>query len=353
MKKIQQIPSFYLLTFIFAFFSLPGCAHDSYRDLPAGTVKQIDSGVVSKEDVSVPTLPADPPPSLDYQVGPGDILLINVPGRSEFSVAVQNTANKITGNRVDGSGKIHVPYIGAVQVAGLTVSQIEQKLTPLFKKYLQDPAVTVEILDYKSLPIYLIGQFKVAGTFYMDRPITLTQGLSMGGGFDSSANLMGARISRGGKIIPVDLNDLLLNGDMRQNIWLKGGDTIFIPDNKNAQVFVFGAVKKGGAVPFPPGGLNLAQAIGSADIRDTGYDLHHIRIIRSLSTTRGQLIVVDYDKILRGEALPFQLMNGDVIYVPKSAYGDWNDALADILPSLQVISNAIQPFVSLKYLFDK
>ncbi|HJV36598.1 polysaccharide biosynthesis/export family protein [Geomonas sp.] len=350
MKTMKHISSLYLLSLIFAIFALPGCAHYSYRDIPAGTVKELSSSVVSQEDVSVPTLPADPPPSMDYQVGPGDVLLINVPGRTEFSVAIQNTGNKVTGNRVDGSGNIHVPYLGAVQVRGLTLTQIEQKLNPLLKKYLQDPSVTVEILEYKSLPLYLIGQFKVAGTFYMDRPMTLTQALSMGGGFDVSANLTGARLSRGGKIIPVDLNDLLLNGDMRQNVWLKGGDTIFIPDNKNAQVFVFGAVKKGGVVPFPPGGMNLAQAIASADIRDTGYDLHHIRIIRSLSTTRGQLIVVDYDKILRGEALPFPLMNGDVVYVPKSAYGDWNDALADVLPSLQLISSILQPFVSVKYL---
>jgi polysaccharide export outer membrane protein len=350
MKKMKQISPLSLLSLVFAIFALPGCAHNSYRDLPAGTVRELSSSVVSQQDVSVPTVPAEPPPSMDYQVGPGDVLLVNVPGRSEFSVAVQNNANKIAGNRVDGSGNIHVPYLGAVQVGGLTVTQIEQKLTPLLKKYLQDPSVTVEILDYKSLPLYLIGQFKITGTFYMDRPITLTQALSMGGGFDPSANLMGARLSRGGRIIPVDLNDLLINGDMRQNVWLKGGDTIFIPDFKNLQVFVFGAVKKGGAIPFPPGGMNLAQAIGSADIRDTGYDLHHVRIIRSLSTTRGQLLVVDYDKILRGEALPFQLMSGDVVYVPKSAYGDWNDALADVIPSLQLIASVLQPFVSVKYL---
>lgn len=350
--KIKQMSSLYayLVALVVAFSVLPGCTHYSYRDLPPGTVKDISSGVVSQQDVSVAKLPAEPPPSMDYRVGAGDVLLVNVPGRTEFTVAVQNTANRVQGNRVDGAGNIHVPYIGAVPVAGLTVSEIEQKLNPLLGKYLQNPSVVVEIIEYKSLPIYLIGQFKVSGTFYMDRPITLAQGLSLGSGFDPSANLMGARLTRNGKIIPVDLNDLLLNGDMSQNIWLKGGDSIFIPDNKNAQVFVFGAVKKGGAVPFPPGGMNLAQAIASADIRDTGYDLTHVRIIRSLSTTRGQLIVVDYDKMLRGDALPFQLMNGDVIYVPKSVYGDWNDALADILPSLQVISNALQPFVSIKYL---
>ena len=184
----------------------------------------------------------------------------------------------------------------------------------------------------------------------MDRPLTLVQGLALGNGFDASANLKGARLTRDGKIVAVDLYDLLQNGDARQNTWLKGGDTLYIPDNKNLQIFVFGAVKKPGAVPMTPGGLNLAQAIASAELRDTGYDFRHIRIIRSLSTTRGELIVVDYDRVLRGEALPIQLAEGDIVYVPKSGFGTWNDVIADILPSLQTISAILQPFVSIKFL---
>jgi len=321
--------------------------------LPGGTVKQIGpaaSIIVSKEEVFVPALPPQAPPQKDYQVGPGDVLLIDVNGRPEFTVASPNQGGKVQGSRVDGAGFLHVPLAGSVQVAGLTLTQIEQKLTVLLKRFIQEPWVVVEIADYKSQPVYLLGQFKVAGTYYLDRPLTLAQGLSLGSGFDSSANLRGARLSRDGKIMPVDLYDLLLHGDSRQNLWLKGGDSIYIPDNRNQQVFIFGAVKKPGPVPMPPDGMNLAQAIGTVDIRDTGYDIKHIRIIRSLSTTRGELLVVDYDQVLKGEALPPQLMEGDVIYVPKSNFGSWNDAIADMLPSLQMVSAILQPFVSIKYL---
>ena len=101
---------------------------------------------------------------------------------------------------------------------------------------------------------------------------------------------------------------------------------------------------------IPPGGLNLAQVVGGVDLRDVGYDIKHVRIIRSLSATRGELIVVDLDKVLRGEALPFPLMEGDVIYVPKNAFGTWNDAINEILPSLQAVSAMLQPFVQIEYL---
>jgi len=321
--------------------------------LPGGTVKQIgpaDSGVVSREEVSVSALPPQAPPPKDYLVGPSDVLLIDINGRPEFTVASPSPSSKVQGSRVDGAGFLHVPLAGNVQVAGLTLSQIEQKLTGLLKRFIQDPWVVVEIADYKSQPIYLLGQFKVAGTYYLDRPLTLAQGLALGNGFDPTADLRGARLSRDGKILPVDLYDLMLHGDSRQNVWLKGGDSIYIPDNRSQQVFVFGAVKKPGSVPMPPTGMNLAQAIGAVDIRDTGYDIKHIRIIRSLSATRGELMVVDYDRVLKGEAIPPKLMEGDVIYVPKSNFGSWNDAIADMLPSLQMVSAILQPFVSIKYL---
>lgn len=341
--------SFVVLLLLLTF---SGCA--PYADLAPGAKREIVSPVVSREEVSVPALPAEPPPPKDYLIGVGDVLMLNVSGRSEFSTVVQggggSGAGKVQGSRVDGSGMLHVPLVGPVPVAGLTLTQVETKLTALLKKYLQEPWVVVEVLDYKSLPLYLLGQFRISGTFYMDRPMTLLQGLSLGSGFDPSANLKGGRITRDGKILPVDFNELLSKGNTSQNIWLKGGDTIYIPDNRNQVVFIFGAVKKPGLVPMPPGGLNLAQAIASAELRDAGFDFHHVRIIRSLSTTKGELMIVDYDLVLRGEALPMQLAEGDIVYVPKSGFGTWNDVIADILPSLQTVGAILQPFVSLKYL---
>jgi polysaccharide biosynthesis/export protein len=344
--KIQYRVLFALTT-LFLFFALSGCA--PYADLAPGAKREITSSIVSREEVAVPEHPPETAPPQNYQVGVGDVLLVNVSGRPEFTLGL-SSAGKLQGSRVDGAGMLHVPLVGPVPVAGLTLAQIEGKLTVLLKKYLQDPWVIVEVLEYKSLPLYLLGQFRVSGTYYMDRPITLLQGLSLGNGFDPTANLRGARLTRGGKIVPVDFYNLLTKGEGNQNVWLKGGDTIYLPDNRNQVVFIFGAVKKPGLVPMPPAGLNLAQAIASAELRDAGFDFHHVRIIRSLSATRGELLVVDYDLVLRGEALPMQLTDGDIVYVPKSGFGTWNDVIADILPSLQTVSAILQPFVSIKFL---
>jgi polysaccharide export outer membrane protein len=331
---------------------LSGCA--GYVDLPAGTVKPIsgwlDSAVVEKQEVSVPELPVEPPPSKEYIIGANDVLYINVEGRPEFMVAPTTGNSKIQGSRVDGNGNIHLPIAGEIRVSGLTVSGAQTKIQEKLRTYLKDPWVVVEIAEYKSHPLYLLGQFRAPGTVYMDRPLNLAQGIALGNGFDITADLRGARLNRGNRTLPVDVYDLLVNGNVKQNAWLQAGDTIFIPDNRNQQVFVFGAVKKPGPITMLQSGLNLAQAIGSAELRDTGYDFEHIRIIRSLSPTHGELLVVDFDKILRGEATPLPLMAGDIIYVPRSHIGRWNDAIAEILPSLQAISAVLQPFVNIKYL---
>ena len=123
-----------------------------------------------------------------------------------------------------------------------------------------------------------------------------------------------------------------------------------IAEYRNRQVFVFGAVKKSGPISLSASGMNLAQAIASAELRDSGASIHYVRIIRSLTPDKGELLVVDFERVLKGKNVPMQLQEGDIVYVPKSAFGTWNDALADMLPSLQVFSSALQPFVNIKYL---
>lgn len=351
MKKISTS----LVTFSCCFaLLLSGCAR--YSDLPSGTVKKIDipalSPIVDREAISVPVAELKAPPSTEYRIGPNDVLYININGRPEFLVIGTNQNSKIQGSRVDGSGNIQLPIVGPVHVAGLSLSQAQEKIRKSLRTYLKDPWVVVEIAEYRSHPLYLLGQFRASGTYYMDRPLTLLQGIALGNGFDANADLRGARLNRNNRIMAVDVHDLLLNGSSNQNVWLQPGDTIFIPDNRNQVVFVFGAVKKPGPVPMLQGGLNLAQAIATAELRDVGYDFRHVRIIRSLSVTRGELLVVDFDKILRGKALPLQLAAGDIIYVPKSIVGSWNDVINEMLPTLQAVSAVLQPFVNIKFLSE-
>ncbi|MGZ9148918.1 MAG: polysaccharide biosynthesis/export family protein [Candidatus Deferrimicrobiaceae bacterium] len=358
LRLLRNVPVLLVIAFLVFGLSVTGCAlRNRY---PAGTVKKIEerpfppsvSAILDQQAVVVPPLAAEEPPSPVYIVGPGDVLYINLSGKTEFGSPSGGLGSKVQGSRVGGNGNIQLPLIGTFQAGGFTVEQIQAKLVEAYSKYIKEPWVVVEVAEYRSQPLYLLGQFRSAGTHYMDIPMDLLRGIALGGGLDPSANLRGARLIRGKKTMAVDIYALLLEGDQSQNVWLKPGDTIYVPDSKAQNVYVFGAVKTVGPISMEQGRLTLSQAIAHAGLPDTGFHLDQVRIIRSLSATRGQLIVVDAGRIMRGETLPLSLAEGDIVYVPKSRLKTWNDALNEILPLLNAFGAILNPFVQIKFLSD-
>jgi len=77
MKRVAWFHSSCILSFLFITLSVvSGCT--AYRDLPAGTVREIGSAVVAREQVAVPPPVMEAAPAREYLVGPGDVLLVNV-----------------------------------------------------------------------------------------------------------------------------------------------------------------------------------------------------------------------------------------------------------------------------------
>jgi polysaccharide export outer membrane protein len=340
--------------------ALQGC--NRYAQYDAGTVREIkgvSSAIVEQQDVKV-SLPetSEDEEITEYRVGPGDVLVINVPGLIDTGWGDPERTQNVQGFRISSSGKIILPLAGPVEVSGLTVEEIQTLLVEKLVKYIKKPMVTVEIREFKSQPLYLLGQFNQPGLYFLDRPTSLLHGLSMGKGPHAKGNLRGARLLRGERLMPVDIYHLLHNNDLHQNVQLRPGDTIYVPGNEDQRVYVFGAVGKPGSVPLVNGRLNLLQAVTIADVgrhenyRQQAYDGEHVRIIRSFSPTQGQLMVVNLSSMLNGLTMPLPLMDGDIIYIPKTPLGNWNEVMNELLPTLQVIAGTLQPFVQIKYLED-
>jgi polysaccharide export outer membrane protein len=128
-----------------------------------------------------------------------------------------------------------------------------------------------------------------------------------------------------------------------------------IPPSTNEDAFVFGAVGKPGAVQFKSGALSLLQALSSAGMDLPNYtqaELSQIHLIRSHGAS-AELMVIDARSILNGTAPNFALEPGDIVFVPPTAIGSWNQALNLLLPSLNTISGLLNPFVSIKYLSQR
>jgi polysaccharide biosynthesis/export protein len=300
-----------------------------------------------------------------YQVGPGDTVLVAVYRHPELSIApyagasLNTPGSRVAGLVVDNDGTIQFPLIGSVQVAGKTSDELRKYLEQELAVYIKEPNVTVQVIFAGSIRYYLLGQFTDPGLKYSDRPLRLLEALSLGGSVQlERASLRSAYVARAGRRLPINFQRLIREGDLQQNVALQSGDVILIPDNASDQAYIFGGAPgsnpRGGAVPFVNGRLNLLQALAQVGFGQREHfqgKLAKTVVIRSESD-RGELFMVDAERILQGEAAPFELAPGDVVYVPTTAITDWNQALDQLLPTLQTISGLLTPFVQIKFLSE-
>jgi polysaccharide export outer membrane protein len=300
-----------------------------------------------------------------YQVGPGDTVLVAVYRHPELSIApyagasLNTPGSRVAGLVVDNDGTIQFPLIGSVQVAGKTSDELRKYLEQELAVYIKEPNVTVQVIFAGSIRYYLLGQFTDPGLKYSDRPLRLLEALSLGGSVQlERASLRSAYVARAGRRLPINFQRLIREGDLQQNVALQSGDVILVPDNASDQAYIFGGAPgsnpRGGAVPFVNGRLNLLQALAQVGFGQREHfqgKLAKTVVIRSESD-RGELFMVDAERILQGEAAPFELAPGDVVYVPTTAITDWNQALDQLLPTLQTISGLLTPFVQIKFLSE-
>jgi polysaccharide export outer membrane protein len=215
----------------------------------------------------------------------------------------------------------------------------------------------VQVVFAGNIRYYLLGQFTAPGLKYSDRPLRLLEALTLGGSIDlANASLRSAYVARSGKRLPIDFRHLIIDGDLTQNIALRTGDLVVVPDRENEQAFVFGGTPtsdpQGGAVPFVSGRLTLLQALSKVGFGMSEHfqgKLSDVHVIRS-EGDHGELFIVDANAILEGEAASFELAPGDVVYVPATALANWDQALNAIIPFLQTVSGILNPFVQIKYL---
>lgn len=288
---------------------------------------------------------------LPYRLGPSDVISISVYRHPELSVPQPGAAT--SGIMITNEGTIDLALVGTTSVAGLTIDDAQKIIEQEYGKYIRNVDVAIQLIAPKSLRYYLLGDFAQPGVKYPERQLSLLDALSLGGSLNvDNADLYQAYVSIGNNKLPVDLRALLVDGDMSQNVLLDPGSTIVIPPASDEKAFVFGSVGKPGAIAFEGGGLTILQALSEAGMDLSNYtaaELSQVRIIRSHGS-RADFIVVDARKILRGEATPFPLEPGDIVFVPPDMVASWNQALNMLLPSLSTISNLLNPFVSIKYL---
>ena len=295
----------------------------------------------------------DTSPNEAYILGSNDVISVMVYLHPELTVPTLGSSSTIGGALITSDGTVQLPLIGNIHLGGLTVSQAQQAITTAYEPYIVNPKVAVQLVQAQSLSYYLLGAFTAPGIKYPVHQLTLLEALALGGSVDiPNADLYQAYVAQGSTKLPVDLYALLIGGDLSQNITLAAGDAIVVPSSASENAFVFGAVGKPGAVPFQSGGLSLLQALSVAGLDLTNFTqarLARVHIIRAQGKT-AEFYIVDANQILNGEAAPFSLEPGDIVFVPPSAIASWNQVLSLLIPSLQTTADILQPFVQINYL---
>jgi polysaccharide biosynthesis/export protein len=160
----------------------------------------------------------------EYQIGEGDVLQISVwaePAASVPSVVVRP------------DGKISIPLLKDVRVAGLTPAQAEKAIADGLADIIKSANVTVMVSQINSKKIYLLGAVKKEGTIPYNYRMTVMQALSEAGGLTDFAKRKKIYVMRNenGKEsrLPFDYDAVVKGQHMEENISLLPGDTIVVP----------------------------------------------------------------------------------------------------------------------------
>jgi polysaccharide biosynthesis/export protein len=141
---------------------------------------------------SFPLLADSPSPgdSRAYKLGPGDRIIVTVFGQAELSGDIL----------VDGAGNILLPFVGPIEVKGLTPLECQNVVRDrLADGILQKPSVSVRISELR--PLYILGDVRTPGAYPFRSGSTVQSAVAVAGGFGLSQLLQAAAVS---EFLPAD-----------------------------------------------------------------------------------------------------------------------------------------------------
>ena len=269
---------------------------------------------------------APPESSSQYVLGPADQLKISVLGVDEL-------ADKTV--RITPSGDIDLPIAGRVHADGLTLEALKSRLTEQLSKSLIKPQVTIEIVDYGSQPVSIMGAVNHPGVHQLGGQKTLAEVLSLADGLrpDAGPHVTITREIRYGAIplrnawpdptgkysvASVELKDLMAGTDPADNIVIFPHDVITIPTAE--LIFVIGDVKKPGELTLKDHStMSVLQAVSMAGGYGPTPAPQRAKIVRvSPGSSQRTEIPVDLRKIMAGKSEDMVMRANDILVVPDN-----------------------------------
>ena len=201
----MRIPAF-VAFLVSAILFFPGCATQP-KNSTAQDIIQAAEPVVIKE----------------AELGPGDVIEISVWRNNDLNRKVE----------ISSAGSISYPLIGTVQIGGMSIFEVQDRITKGLSEYLVDPQVGISIVSYESKKIFVLGEVGRPGVFQSAYGMHAIEAISLAGGFTLDAAPNSVIRVRGGPDNPdmqtLNLSAALKKADGTQNELLLPGDVLYVP----------------------------------------------------------------------------------------------------------------------------
>lgn len=224
---------------------------------------QLLSGASSDGSDASPLVPAD------YLLVPGDELQLSISGSVDADLRLV----------VDRSGRIVVPRVGPVMVAGVRYADVPDVIRQRVARQFKNFDVTVSLAQLRGIRVYVTGFATNPGLYSLNSLSTISAALSKAGGPSAAGSYRNIQLKRRGQTpVNFDLYDLLVHGNRNSDVVLQPDDVVYVGP-VGAEVAVLGSVNQQAIVELKPG-ETLKDAIENVGGLNSVADSSNVTIER-------------------------------------------------------------------------
>jgi polysaccharide export outer membrane protein len=311
---------------------------------------------------------ADTAADSNYKLGAGDLVRLDIFDVPELTLEPRYT--------VLLNGVLNLPWIGGISVQGLTLNQASERLKERYKKFVQNPVITVSLIAPRPLKVGIIGAVNRPGSYIVtaigseatqaslsqrsasesgSQWPTVSKAIQTAGGIAQLANIREIEVRRpqldgSQETLKVNLWKYLRAGELSQDVQLQDGDTVFVPvvakldpteassvamsnfSPEQVQINVVGEVVRPGGVAVRPNSTLMQAVLAAGGITPGRGNKAKIELVRLMpdGTVARREFKFDLAKGLDEDSNP-AIHQSDVIVVNRSNTAKVSDLLGAVV----------------------